>query len=121
MYAIRYSENIKRDFRRGHSYAGWGATPYATKAECEDEWRHHNCRYSRELGGWLPVLPGLCAAGTGDTPEEAFAESEHRCLSGMEDLVPCWVFPCRLVDVDEYGWDVVVPTGRAKKYDQKEL
>jgi hypothetical protein len=64
----------------------------------------------------MPVLAGICAAGTGDTPEEAFEAAERRSLEGMEDLVPCWVFPCRVVGMDEYGWDVVVPTGPAKKY-----
>ena len=113
MYAVRYSNNIRRDFRRGYSYAGWGVSPYATRRECQEEWPHHEGRYSRELGGWLPALPGLCAAGTGDTPEEALANA--RSLEGMEDVAKCYAFPCRIVGTDEYGWDVVVPTGPARR------
>ncbi len=115
MYAVRYSDDIARDFERGYSFAGWGVSPYLTEKECSAEWPHHDCAHSTELGGWLPVLPGLCAAGTGDTSEEAQEAANCRSLEGLDDCVPGWVFPCRLVDVDEYGWDVVVPTGEAMK------
>jgi hypothetical protein len=119
MYAVRYSSDIRRDFRRGYSYAGWGVSPYTTRRECQEEWPHHEGRYSRELGGWLPALPGLCAAGTGDTPEEAI-ESIRGGLPGMDDgIMPMYVFPCRIVGTDEYNWDVVVPTDPARRVERR--
>lgn len=115
-YAARYSEDIKRDIRRGYSYAGWGINPFPTRRECEEEWPHHEARYSRELGGWLPALRGLCAAGTGDTPEEAI-ENIGDGLAGFEDdIAPLWVFPCIIIGYDEYDWPVVRPCGPAVEW-----
>jgi hypothetical protein len=115
--ALRYSQNIHRDFRRGHSFAEWGIAPYATRRECAAEWPHHQPRYSRELAGWLPAHEGLCAAAIadGDNFDQAvdYALENMRVVDGMDDAgVPLWAFECTLVGFDPYGWPLVRPTGR---------
>jgi len=116
-YALRYSSNILRDFRRGYSLAGWGCAPQATKAECEKEYPGMEARYIRELGGWLPVEKGLCAVVTAETEEEALEALEYApSLPGFDEgLVPLWIFPCRVVGHDGEGWDLVKPLGAAKR------
>lgn len=116
-YALRYSDDIKRDLRRGWSIAGWGCAPSATRAECEQEYPNRRARYVRELGGWLPVEKGLCAVVTAETEEEALEELEYApSLPGFDEgLVPLWIFPCRVVGHDGEGWDLVQPLGAARR------
>lgn len=116
-FALRYSEDIRRDFRRGYSFAGWGCEPAATRAECEAEYPQYEARYSKELGGWLPVEPGLCAVATGETVEEVMEafEDDPRPAGFAECETPLWLFPCEIVRVDWDGWDVVRPLGPAKR------
>lgn len=116
-YALRYSDDIKRDLRRGWSIAGWGCVPSATRAECEQEYPNRRARYVRELGGWLPTEPGLCAVVTAETEEEAIEALEYApSLPGFDEgLVPLWIFPCRVVGHDGEGWDLVQPLGTAKR------
>lgn len=117
--AVRYSLDIKRDIRRGHSFAEWGLTPFATRRECEAEWPNNTARYSRELHGWLPTNGGLCAAAVewAETFEEAlqFALANMRTVEGMVEAgVPLWAFACRQIGTDPYGWPLVEACGPAR-------
>ena len=113
MYAARYTNDWRRDRRRGHSYAEWGYSAAATRAECEADWPNSECRYSRELGGWLPALPGLSAAGTGETPEDAVAAAETRSY-GDYPYSYLVVFPARHAGWGSDGEECVRPVGRAR-------
>lgn len=118
--ALRYSDNIQRDIRRGYSFAEWGQTPFSTRAECEEEWTNNEARYSRELGGWLPANIGLCAAvvESGETFDEALEQAlaNMREVDGMEDAdVPLWAFEANQVGFDPYGWPLVRVTGKPRK------
>jgi len=118
--AVRYSTNIRRDMRRGYSYAEWALAPYVTRAECEAEWPANQVRYSRELGGWLPAHHGICAAACewGETYDEALdaALANMRCVDGMEEAgVPLWAFEAVQIGTDPYGWPLVRPAGKPRR------
>jgi len=118
--ALRYSNDIRRDLRRGYSYAEWALAPYSTRAECESDWPGNTARYSRELGGWLPAHSGLCAAACewGETFEDAVdaALANMRSVDGMEEAgVPLWAFEAVQVGSDPYGWPLVRPDGPARR------
>lgn len=115
--AVRYSNDIQRDFRRGYSYAEWGIAPYPTRRECEAEWPGYDARYSRELGGWMPAHGGLCAVSCewGETFEDAlrYAIDNMRTVDGMSQAdVPLWAFEAEEIGTDPYGWPIVRPVGR---------
>lgn len=113
--ALRYSDNIRRDIRRGYSYGEWGLSPFATKQELLDEFPHCTPAYSRELGGWLPREKGLCAVsvGEGENWDEALEDAlaNARTIDGPDQL---WAFECAEVGWDGNGWPVVrpIPGGR---------
>jgi hypothetical protein len=113
-FAARFVENPsawRRQRRRGCSFADWGMAPLETRTEAE-EGSQYPAVYVRELGGWMPALPGLCAAAFGETADEA-RESALRTRWASE--VGGWlaIFPAECVGIGPDGEDLVRPTGRA--------
>jgi len=113
MWAARYTNDWSRDRSRGYSFAEWGLAPFASKVECEAEWYNHEARYCRELHGWLPTLPGLSAAGTGETAEEAIEAAESTSYSDQPYRLLA-VFPAVHVGRGSDGEECVRVTGKAR-------
>lgn len=116
MWGIRYSESpksIRREIRRGYSFAGWGCVPTRTWAEAHEEYPGYVIRYSREVGGWLPTAGGLCVVCCEETLEDAIDAFQHRTFA-LEFPWPAWAFECTLVGTDDEGYTIVRPKKETK-------
>jgi hypothetical protein len=60
--------------------------------------------------GWVAFLPGLSAAGVGDTPEEAAEDAGQGEYAGCrDDSRPMYIFEGRYAGQGEDGEDLFIP------------
>lgn len=116
--ALRYSNNIKQDIKRGHSYGEWGAAPAKTLAEAKEEWPGaHDIKYSRELGGFLPIELGLSTISSAWSSEgQTVREAVEEALENTKDVgggsfdsadTPLYVLIGRAGKEDSNGYDTI--------------
>jgi len=106
-WAARFSNDIAADLARGFSWAGWSFQPATSAEACQaqiDEYAGDGLRayetepaYNDELGGWLPMRPGLTAF-VGDDADEAIERARR---DDRFDGATLYVFECEYVSDDE--------------------
>jgi len=111
--AIRFSADIARDFARGFSIAGWGCVAASTEDECWEEYPDaFDVAYVEELGGWFPILDGLCAMAI--EWDEDFESALATCMENAgrtygSEVEKWYAFLAEDRGQDEYGEQVVKP------------
>jgi hypothetical protein len=118
--ALRFSNDIKRDFKRGYSYGEWGLTPYKTKEEyIEDGWPKDKMVYSNELKGYLPAEKGLASLSAewnktfGSALKTALNNAMH-AEGFVEANTPLYVFKAKQVGIDPTGYPLIKPIKGSK-------